>query len=1164
MDMRAMTCRLPEPKALKMRYLLALPELQHGSREVRLRTARELRGLAQYAAIAMPHLRTELPVLDTMLSETLSQGGFVRPKLQGETEEESDAAWNAWDETLEMLRVSFEVPYEGNFEAAFDTVLTPRELLAVPGTEQRLRWIGGDATLEVIGTLDWKDKRYMREPAKMMLSVLEGAPELCGEEPEVRIALAELVCIVGFAAAEGPRWGAEVIAYATDNMNVRSWLATRKSRTPMARHLLRILGMLEGRYRFRTMAFYIRTYHNVTADWVSRESKAVVEGDLQTRGWTKVAPVEGWGDYLSDALRGVYRWPGETGGLQVRGARAKNPIYRPVIAQGFCIEIAQGGRPWAAAWQRIGGEELNYGKEREGWAAKAWGPGRPWKDEAVRWVFCSLTEDGWYYGRKALFACVRDCRPEAVLVDMPYRGPKDDVLAKLRNAGYGGGTVKVRTTDFGDSVAKVKVVVYAVQGAEDRLSWPAPRVTCVAPNGIDKVLQRKGCAKAQGWVKEDAEVRLSRRISTSGDRMLPWPAGHVKVSEREGKQLVYDIRGPALTPRKEKPIYVVDYGGEGQAVRRLSGEEEWIANGGDYATLARMREAGAEETDLKAEAVRCFPQVTAHHVIGWAERCRQDGGKVGVCRDPDRDKADFTVAAWLRAWRGCPDGPRRRFEAEVAERREETEAMQAPTYYVGGRRQTRSRTAPPGGDVIPIALGRARERLTNLKLSKDKEWLDAMAADAVMGKLSEGTRVSYEVGWKQWKLWRSLTGEDVYLKGETRNERKADEDELLRYMTYLARVMKRAEGTIRQRLFAIKMGHVVAGYEDPTLHRTRLWAALAGYKRWQPDTKRKYPVLPSMLRWIYRHLYEGEIDKQDACVVWAAVMVAFFYLLRASEYLVQQNRSWSEKRVLKGKDVEGRKDNKACANLSEAEELVIYLTGSKTDQYNQGTVRNHFRSGDPVLCPVSAMATMQRAYPHRFRGAEAGEALFRYKDGTPVQRSEIQGLIQLAALADGQAGSRYGSHSLRIGGATAIYLSTKDLDHVKRFGRWSSDSFHGYLWEAHERQKGLASSMAAAEGQLLAPRKTNADETPSRRAGGGPEAEDKTSRGKDQACCEDHTVKKRTNAEVKYDEEIDELYHKEEGLERMGKKGGVTHTCHGPERHMKKKCCQLVFCKFGT
>ena len=431
-----MSCRLPEPKALKMRYLLALPELQFGVREVKLRTARELRGLAQYAAIAMPQLRTELPVIDTMLSESLSQGGYVRPKTARGTEDEETQAWAAWDETLELLRVSFEVPYEGNFEAAFDTVLTPRELLAVPGTEQRLRWIGGDATLEVIGTLDWKEKRFMREPARMMLSVLESAPELCGEEVEVRIALAELVCIVGFAAAEGLRWGGEVVAYATDNMNVRSWLASRKARTPMARHLLRILGMLEARYRFRTLAFYIRTYHNVTADWVSRVSKGVVEGDLKNKGWTKVDPVEGWGNYLKDALEGIYRWPGDDGGRQVRGARTQETIYRPVVAEGFCIEVANGGRPWAAAWQRLGGEELTYDNSREEWALKAWGRGRRWKDEAVKWVFCSLTEDGWYYGRKALFACVQACVPDAVLVDMPHQGPKDDVIAKLKKLGY--------------------------------------------------------------------------------------------------------------------------------------------------------------------------------------------------------------------------------------------------------------------------------------------------------------------------------------------------------------------------------------------------------------------------------------------------------------------------------------------------------------------------------------------------------------------------------------------------------------------------------------------------------------------------------------------------------------------------------------------------------
>ena len=74
-------------------------------------------------------------------------------------------------------------------------------------------------------------------------------------------------------------------------------------------------------------------------------------------------------------------------------------------------------------------------------------------------------------------------------------------------------------------------------------------------------------------------------------------------------------------------------------------------------------------------------------------------------------------------------------------------------------------------------------------------------------------------------------------------------------------------------------------------------------------------------------------------------------------------------------------------------------------------------------------------------------------------------------MADGQQGARFGSHSLRIGGATALYQSTKDLEQVKRFGRWTSDAFHGYLWESHERQRGLATRMAQADGQLLAPRK---------------------------------------------------------------------------------------------
>ena len=145
---------------------------------MRLRTARELRGLAQYASIAIPALRTELSVLDVMLSANKADGGFIRPNVEGQAAEE--AAWQAWDETVELLRIWFEVPYESSFEATFDEMLTPRELLAIPGRGERLRLVGGDATLEVIGTLDWKSKAFMREPAGVMLEVLRGARILAG------------------------------------------------------------------------------------------------------------------------------------------------------------------------------------------------------------------------------------------------------------------------------------------------------------------------------------------------------------------------------------------------------------------------------------------------------------------------------------------------------------------------------------------------------------------------------------------------------------------------------------------------------------------------------------------------------------------------------------------------------------------------------------------------------------------------------------------------------------------------------------------------------------------------------------------------------------------------------------------------------------------------
>ena len=79
--------------------------------------------------------------------------------------------------------------------------------------------------------------------------------------------------------------------------------------------------------------------------------------------------------------------------------------------------------------------------------------------------------------------------------------------------------------------------------------------------------------------------------------------------------------------------------------------------------------------------------------------------------------------------------------------------------------------------------------------------------------------------------------------------------------------------------------------------------------------------------------------------------------------------------------------------------------------------------------------------------------------GDLVTRKEIQQCLEWAATREGVPAHRMGSHSLRIGGATALYHTTSDLNFVRRFGRWASDAFHGYLWEAHEKSCGVSSSM---------------------------------------------------------------------------------------------------------
>ena len=108
---------------------------------------------------------------------------------------------------------------------------------------------------------------------------------------------------------------------------------------------------------------------------------------------------------------------------------------------------------------------------------------------------------------------------------------------------------------------------------------------------------------------------------------------------------------------------------------------------------------------------------------------------------------------------------------------------------------------------------------------------------------------------------------------------------------------------------------------------------MRGLQRRQGVKERRHPVTVPMLRWL-RDQLDIEVVP-DHAVLWTAIDLAYFFLLRVSEYAAT-GADDIEKRGLRGLDLEGRKLGLPTPSFAEADELVLTIRGSKTDQLNRG------------------------------------------------------------------------------------------------------------------------------------------------------------------------------------------------------------------------------------
>ena len=71
--------------------------------------------------------------------------------------------------------------------------------------------------------------------------------------------------------------------------------------------------------------------------------------------------------------------------------------------------------------------------------------------------------------------------------------------------------------------------------------------------------------------------------------------------------------------------------------------------------------------------------------------------------------------------------------------------------------------------------------------------------------------------------------------------------------------------------------------------------------------------------------------------------------------------------------------------------------------------------------------------------------MFRKSDGSAFSVAELRDIVKALMSAVGEDPSEFGAHSLRIGGATALFKAGASQIDIMTMGRWSSDCYRLYV-----------------------------------------------------------------------------------------------------------------------
>ena len=185
------------------------------------------------------------------------------------------------------------------------------------------------------------------------------------------------------------------------------------------------------------------------------------------------------------------------------------------------------------------------------------------------------------------------------------------------------------------------------------------------------------------------------------------------------------------------------------------------------------------------------------------------------------------------------------------------------------------------------------------------------------------------------------------------------------------------------------------------------------------------------------------------------IIIAFFFLLRISEY-TPKSKANQRTIPLQKKDFQLWKGPDPISRqapldvMLTADAVSICLENQKNGVKAQGL---HLPSTGLPMDPVTA--TARRLDNLRNAPDHTGIYVFYNEDGSKgtINDKQIRSTITIAATetnlpAKGFPLNRLGSHSIRAGGAMALYLAGESEPTIKKLGRWKTDTWQDYIHPA--------------------------------------------------------------------------------------------------------------------